>query len=104
MGKSNITLPPQKKNAPELAAIADEKKISAIINKGGSTTKANSEVGDVVKNFNIKLLGSELDAINDLRNKIPKRRGLKRPGISLQEWIIAAINEKIERDKETNNT
>ena len=103
MGKSNITLPPQKKIVLPAAPIADEKKINAIINKGGSTTKAQSETCDAVKNFNIKLLSSELDAINELRNKMPKPRG-KRIAISLHDWIVAAINEKLERDREKNIT
>jgi hypothetical protein len=103
MGKSNITLPPQKKIVSPTPLAADEKKISAVINKGGGTTKADKEASDVLKNFNIKLLSSELDAINDLRNQMPKPRG-KRMAISLHDWIVMAVNEKLQRDSETNNT
>lgn len=99
MGKSNITLPPQKKSISATALVADEKKISAVINKGGSTTKTVNEPVDTFKNFNIKLLISELSVINELRDRMPKPRG-KRIAISLHDWIISAIKEKIERDTE----
>lgn len=98
---SKFTLPnkknqeaPVKKTAPDLS----EKKISAIINKGGSSTKIESiELVDELKNFNIKILNSELKAINALREKMPRPRG-KRLSISLHDWIVAAIQEKIARD------
>ncbi len=98
---SKFTLPPKKQDIEntikKTSSIIDEKKISDVINKGGSITKKNSSKEAVFKNFNIKILESELNSINELREKFPKPRG-KRIGISLHDWIIAAITEKINRD------
>lgn len=99
---SKFTLPiKSNKEAPgkKTAAAFSEKKISSIINKGGSSSKAETrEQVDQLKNFNIKILNSELNAINDLREKMPRPRG-KRLSISLHDWIVTAIQEKIARDR-----
>jgi hypothetical protein len=77
-----------------------EKKILDVINKGGSTTKRSiSEQDEHFKNFNVKILQSELQIINELREKRPKARGQKRLGISLHDWIIEAIQDKIESER-----
>ena len=54
---------------------------------------------DVFKNFNIKILESELETINELREKRPKQRGQKRLGISLHDWIVEAVQEKIDSER-----
>lgn len=102
---AKIQLPPRKdaQQAPaKKAAKPNEKKIRDVISKGGSTTKAAKPVDDEsFKNFNVKILESELETINDLREKRPKPRGAKRLGISLHDWIVEAIQEKIEREKKS---
>jgi predicted metal-dependent hydrolase len=110
--KSNITPPPKKKDAVTEVIIPpaiDEKRISEVINKGGSTTKTieqhpSDPEADQLKNFNIKILQSELTTINELREKRPKIRGQKRLGISLHDWLIEAVKEKIERETKKYNT
>lgn len=98
---SNFTLPPKKsanETSEKKAASVSEKKISDLINKGGGVIKKDTnDSTPVFKNFNIKILESELDAINALREKLPKLRG-KRSAISLHDWIVTAIQEKIVRD------
>lgn len=98
---AKFTLPPNKLTgkdpAKKAAAVMNEKKVSAIINKGGSTTRKEPDQPDELKNFNIKILNSELQAINELREKMPRPRG-KRLSISLHDWIVSAIQEKIIRD------
>lgn len=99
---SKFTLPPKKTDAETLIkkvpVAVNEKKITDVILKGGSVTRSdNSWKEDIFKNFNVKILESELQTINELREKLPKPRG-KRLGISLHDWIIAAIQEKIVRD------
>ncbi len=100
---AKIKLPPKKETpaAPVKAETnASEKKIQAVINKGGSVIQADDPPKeDTFKNFNIRILESELQAINQLREKRPKARGQKRSGISLHDWIIEAIQEKTEREK-----
>ena len=72
-----------------------EDKIKEIINKGGKPTFV-TEPNDVVKGITIKLLGSELDKIKELRSKRPSRG--KKLGISLHDWIIEAVQEKLNRE------
>lgn len=107
MARSNITMPPKKKDtgtdSSQQGDIASEKKINDIINKGGSTTKKEELEEDTFKNFNIKILKSELESINTLRQKRPKTRSQKRPGISTHDWIIEAVKEKIERENKKYN-
>lgn len=101
----NITLPPVKNTLPDLVnkRDTDERKISAVINKGGSPTRAPVSL-TAFKNFNIRILENELERINQLRELRPKGRGQKRPGISLHDWIIEAIQEKLEKESRKYNT
>lgn len=100
---AKIQLPPKKDEQITFDTIGqngNEKKISAVINKGGSITKqVVTEQNVILKNFNIKILESEIKSINELREKRPRLRGQKRLGISLNDWIIEAIQEKIEYEK-----
>lgn len=67
-----------------------EEPAPTIFNKGRYTTKTNPD--DQVS-ISIKLLVSERNKINELRAK----RSLRNK-VSLQDWIIEAVNEKIEKD------
>jgi hypothetical protein len=102
---AKIQLPPKKdeKPAPVKAIKTNEKKIRDVIGKGGSTTKSaeGPDQEQVFKNFNIKILDSEIQTINELRERRPKARGQKRMGISLHDWIIEAVQEKIERERKS---
>ncbi|MDR6197143.1 hypothetical protein [Siphonobacter sp. SORGH_AS_0500] len=78
--------------------VVDEKKIEALINKGGSSTKAKPEVvdnldEDAVKTVLLRLYQSQLTEIEEVLAKIPKRQ---RP--SRHAYIIQALEEKIQRD------
>lgn len=98
MAKSNITLPPKRKE--ETVETVQEKKISEVINKGGGTTKKeeqNTSADNPIKQMNIKLFESEVDSINILRDRRPRDRG-KKIAISLHDWILEAVQEKIERE------
>lgn len=90
---------PNKKNAvPNEGAESKkvEKKIQEWIKKGGSTTaEASLEQSeqDPLKAMNIKLYQSELEKIKDIRG-----RKLKRDRLSIHDWILVAIQEKIEKE------
>ncbi len=76
----------------------DERKIEALINKGGSSTKAKPEVvdqpdEDAIKTVLLRLYQSQLTEIEEVLAKIPKRQ---RP--SRHAYIIQALEEKIQRD------
>ncbi len=101
-----ISPPPKKDNQSQPILEAEpkidkviKKKQDAFINKGGkpvNETTAPSEE-QVLKNINISLLESELKKINELRDKRRKPRGRK-IAISLHDWIIEAIQEKIQKE------
>lgn len=101
---AKIQFPLKKDDKPEPVKPVvkiNEKKIRDVIGKGGSTTKSaiSPEKEQRFKNFNVKILESELQTINELREKRPKARGAKRLGVSLHDWIVEAIQEKIERER-----
>ncbi|RSK38448.1 hypothetical protein [Hymenobacter perfusus] len=95
-----ISKPPVRKAPATIPAVpaADEKKIEAVINRGSSSL--TSEVTEVkLKNFNIKLPASTLTVIDELRAKRPRRPTSPKLGISTQDWLLEAIQEKIQREQ-----
>ena len=92
-------LPNKKKSVPSEEGTESkqvEKKIQEWIKKGGSTTSEASleqSEQDPLKAMNIKLYQSELEKIKDIRG-----RKLKRDRLSIHDWILIAIQEKIERE------
>jgi hypothetical protein len=76
----------------------DEKKIEALISKGGSSTLAKetaaSEDEDAIKPVLVRTYESQLQEIDRLLAQIPKRN---RP--SRNAFIVEAIEEKMQREK-----
>lgn len=100
-----ISPPPKKDNQSQPILEAEpkidkvtKKKQDAFINKGGKPVN-ETEPSDqqILKNINVSLLESELKKINELRDKRRKPRGRK-IAISLHDWIIEAIQEKIQKE------
>lgn len=108
-GKPNLKRPamgmPPKKQipaAPEMA-VPDEEKVRGFISKGGSPAAEplampEPDAMPAVKQINVKLLVPEVERINELRERRPRPRSGRKPGISLHDWIVEAVQEKIERD------
>lgn len=100
-----VTPPPRKKPAAVPVSEpkkASEKEIEAIIGRGGSSVSKDSSTeaqAPTIKNFNVRILSTTLDDVNRLRKKRPKRALSPKLGISLQDWMMEAIEEKINRDK-----
>ena len=101
---SKIQLPPKKdkevigdKPLPKVS----ERKIQEIINKGGSPI-AETSGSEEFKNFNLILLKSDLNKITELCGKRPKKHGRK-IGISKLDWLLEAVQEKIEREERKYN-
>jgi hypothetical protein len=93
-----ITAAPVRPSKTDKAvAKTTEQKTLDVINKGGKPTKTTTN-GKGYKNFNIRIFDEEMAAINDLRALRPKPRRGTRLGISLHDWLVEAIEEKIERD------
>lgn len=96
-----ISLPPNKDQVspvPESQASSD-RKIHAIINKGGKPSDQQPAAENVKRNINIQIYDKTLREINVQRDNHPKEPGRK-IGKSLHAWILDAIFEKLERDKE----
>ena len=83
------------KSAP---ATVDEKKIEALIGKGGSSTLARVpkiiEDDDAIKTVLVRTYESQVQEIDQLLAQLPKRQ---RP--SRNAYIVEAIEERIKRDK-----
>ena len=89
------TLPPARKKQPT------EAEIEAVINRGGSTTNraAAPEVADeTVKYFNLRLTAGVLKRIEALRAKRPRKLASPKLGISTHDWMLEAIEEKMQRE------
>jgi hypothetical protein len=94
-----ISKPPIRKPVEAAATpTPDEKKIEAVINRGSSSL-ASAETESKIKNFNIRLTATTLTAIDELRAKRPRKPTSPKLGISTQDWLLEAIEEKIQREK-----
>lgn len=77
-----------------------EQKIDQIINRGSSTVgKAQPPESEQIKNFNIKIMSSQLAVVDQLRAKRPRKPTSPKLAVSLQDWILEAIEEKIQKEK-----
>lgn len=86
-----------KKETPAAKPPVDEKKIEALISKGGTSTKAKPiQDADDNQKTAIKLLPyqSQLNDIQAILEQMPKRN---RP--SRHAYILQAIDDKIQRDR-----
>jgi hypothetical protein len=95
-----ISKPPVRKPAAVVlpAPAPDEKKIEAVINRGSSSLTAEA-LAIKIKNFNIKLPSTTLTVIDELRAKRPRKPTSPKLGISTQDWLLEAIQEKIQREQ-----
>lgn len=90
----SISLPPSKKKV-------SESQIEAIINKGGKATTESVArditLDNATKSIKLVMTADEMETIKQLRDKRPAPRSRKIP-ISVHDWVIEAIQEKIERE------
>lgn len=96
-----VSAPPKKKESPAKVDEQD-KTIESIISRGSSTVvKATPPEPERIKNFNLKIMAGQLAAVAELRAQRPRKPMSPKLAISLQDWILEAIEEKIEREQET---
>jgi 3-hydroxyacyl-CoA dehydrogenase len=76
-----------------------EKKLQEFINGGGTPTKKGiSETTDnATKSIKLIMTAEEMEAIKQLRDKRQAPRSRK-ISISVHDWVIEAVQEKIERE------
>lgn len=79
-------------------SLGDEKAALDVIQRGG-TVRADHEVRltDNLKNVQLRVYQSTLDEIDELRQR--QARG-RRPA-SRHAWILAAIEEKLEKERQS---
>ena len=103
---SKIQLPPKKQLAdanPEPKKPVSEKKIQEFIAKGGSSSESLQKVEgsaeeDKLRNFAIKLQDSLLLKVKQACQLRPPKSAWKKTRISMQDWFIEAIEEKLKRE------
>ncbi len=103
-----VSAPPKKKADSAISAEqvnkGQEKKIDEIINRGSTTVgKADSQEPEQIKNFNIKIMSGQLATVDQLRAQRPRKPTSPKLAVSLQDWIVEAIEEKIQREKKKYN-
>lgn len=95
-----ISPAPKRKNESTKEPEYSEKKVREVINRGGQPLPIRSDntSSTIFKSINIKLTEDEIEIIKKLRNKRNAPRGKKVP-ISLHNWIIEAIEDKLVKEK-----
>lgn len=93
-----ITREPEPIKKESISKIS-EKKLQDFINGGGAPTKKGIEESSegVTKSIKLVMTADEMETIKQLRDKRPAPRSRKIP-ISVHDWVIEAIQEKIERE------
>lgn len=91
-----LTPPPQRKKVSE----AD---VEAFINGGGQPAPTPASQADFdpdqIRHVNTRLTDGIIREIDELRARRPRKMGSPKLGVSLRDWIVEAVIEKIERDK-----
>jgi translation initiation factor 2B subunit (eIF-2B alpha/beta/delta family) len=96
-----ISKAPESQKPEQPKKQVSEKKIQEFINQGGSATAKNrtaQEGAETTKSIKLIMTATEMAAVKQLRDKRPKSRSRKIP-ISVHDWVIEAIQEKIEREQ-----
>lgn len=91
--------PQEEPKAEKSLKLVSEHKIQQFINRGGKPTERGEELTELSGTKSIKLImtNKEMSAIKELRDKRPSRS--RKIPISVHDWVIEAIQEKIEREQ-----
>lgn len=102
-----VSPPPRKKGVADSVEQPTkgkrEKDIEVIINRGSSSVKPQLQEPQQIKNFNIKITAGQLNEVDELRAKRPRKPTSPKLAISIQDWILEAIEEKVQREKKKYN-
>jgi hypothetical protein len=104
MGK--IQHPPKKDLSTDVVhetkKSVSEKKIHEFITKGGSSPEPGrddrAEADDKLRNFAIKIQDSLLGKVKKACQLRPQKSAWRKTRISMQDWFIEAIEEKLKRE------
>lgn len=85
--------------APPKRRTPSEADIEAVINRGGKpTTNSAPDEDDKPAHVNTRLTKKIIHQIDALRAQRPRKPGSPKLGISLHDWVVEAVIEKLERD------
>ncbi|RYY78742.1 MAG: hypothetical protein EOO69_09440 [Moraxellaceae bacterium] len=89
---------------PPRANKKSEAELDAFVNRGGQpapspASQAEKVNPDTIRHVNTRLTEGLIQQIDELRAKRPRKMGSPKLGISLRDWIVEAVEEKIVRDK-----
>lgn len=81
-----------------------EAEIEAFVQRGGKPAPGPASPAEVVdpdtiRHVNTRLTEGLIEQIDELRATRPRKMGSPKMGISLRDWIVEAVEEKIARDK-----
>lgn len=80
----------------------NDKIVDDILSKGGSSISKNraaneDDAEDKVLYYQVRLFKSKMNEIDAIRSKLPKHDRARR---SRHEWVMRAIDEMLEKEKE----
>ena len=90
--KSKIALPPITLNSPAMLEVID--KGGTVKEQASAVAKTPSVDTDLLKSFTFKIYESELAQIRDILARLPKRDRM-----SIHDFVVAAVKDKIDRDQ-----
>jgi hypothetical protein len=90
---NKLSLPPQRNKQPT------EAEIEAVINKGGSPVPTDDTDPQTLRHVSARLTDEIIREIDTLRAARPRKMGSPKMGVSLRDWIVEAVMEKLERDR-----
>lgn len=90
-----LSLPPRRNKKPT------EAQIEAVISKGGAVAQppAQPQDSDEMRHISARLPERFIREIDTFRAARPRKLGSPKLGISLRDWIIEAVQEKMERER-----
>lgn len=87
-----VSPPLQRKSKPT------EADIEKVILKGGAVADHATTDPDTIRHVSARLTDGIIRQIDALRSRRPRRIGSPKMGVSLRDWIVEAVIEKLERD------
>ena len=86
-----------KPNRKKSDADVDERQVQAVINRGGRTAESEVWESDALKRVQLRLYTSQLTDIDTAIEKL-KREHKRFPNFSRHQFLLEAIEEKLDRD------